>query len=144
MKKSKKYFIHNYEPSNPIKDFDYCSIKKFAKLKHNSINECFIADLLDNMIENNKEQFIGDLKKKLSVGGCVYIQSLDRYASAAAILNKQVDSRFFNKLLFLNSRKELSCMSETMALLKKHGFDIDQSKFINGIQYFIKATKNNE
>jgi hypothetical protein len=143
--KIKKYFLYNNEPINLIKDFEYCSIKKFIKLKSQSLDEIFIADLLDNIPISQKDELIKDIKDKLKIGGILYIQSLDRYASSAAILNKQVDNNFINTLLFSNGRKTISSMSEIIELLKKHKFAVDQSKFINGIQYFIKAQViNNE
>lgn len=142
MKKTKKYLVHNNEPSNPIKDFEYCSIKKFEKLKPNTIDECFIADLLDNISSDYKIKFLNDLHQRLKSQGIIYIQSIDRYTCSAAILQKQIDINFLNKILFINNRKTLSCMSETIDLLKNNNFTIDQSKFINGIQYFIKAFKN--
>ena len=139
MKKIRKYFLYTTEPSNPINGFEYCSISKFSKFKSPNIDELFVADLIDNVPANQKDQLVKDIKSKLKTNGILYVQSLDRYASAASILNKQIDNNFLNTLLFANNRKTLSCMSEIVQLLNKHGFIIEQSKFINGIQYFIKA-----
>lgn len=141
--KPKKIFVHYKENSTEIKDYTFVHFTKIDKIKNSSVSEIFIQDLLEYIDASlDIRQFILVLMSKLQQNGKIYIQGNDVYNITAALLYKQINILTFKNLVYGFGKKNILSFKELKNLLNDMSDGtITQSKFINGLQYFIEYTK---
>lgn len=139
-KTSNKYIVYYNEIQNPPQDYKFVEYNKHKKIK--KALDILIYDLLDYVDEKDYDTTLNDLVSCLTKDGTITIQSVDAYALASALLNKQIGLDIFSSVL--NSRKRISTLSKNMNKIKELGLSIIEAKFINGLQYYIRFGKLND
>lgn len=136
-----KYFISTYDTPNYPTGFELVLYTDADKIADNTLDEIFITDLLDNFADEILPQTLDSLLFKLKVGGIIHIQSLDFEQFNWYVSSRALD--ISNKNMLYDNRTNIQTMStiERLLLSSQFKLQIQIKKYINGIEYYLRAEK---
>lgn len=135
---NKKIFLHSVKPEFIPVGMTFELVSNIDYLSDKTYEEIAINDLLDYIPENQINDLIDKIYNKLCSGGCLSIQSIDYKLLASSIVFGDIDPPIA-KALICGYRNNIHSMSELYQYINK--FRINEQKYINIFEYFIRATK---
>lgn len=138
----KKIFLY-HSPIDILEDkYDYMDIKELNNINDNSISSnIFIFDLLDSISFQEADHILKQIQSKIVSKTILEIQSIDIFCLSSSLLNKQIDIEMYNNLIFGTGKRHIKSLEKIIDLLKINNYNILETKFMNGIQYYVKAEK---
>lgn len=122
--------------------YEYMDFKNLDEIADDSVSsDVFVFDLLDNMSYQEADACLRKIKTKIVSKTILEIQSIDIFCISSSLLNKHIDIETYNSFIFGTGKKHIKSLEKIIDLLKMTGFNILETKFINGIQYYVKAEK---
>lgn len=141
----KKYIltISKENIESTLDDYEVLELKNIHKMKKGSVCDLYIVDILDYFSNQERVlELITQIKDKLSENAKVYIQGNDIRSVAASLVYGQITNIMFNLLVFGQEKRAMFSMSEIRQIIKSCGFlKINETKFLNGIQYYFECQK---
>lgn len=139
---NKKIFLYHSEIDILEEKYNYIDIKKLDEIENNSLSsDIFIFDLLDNVTLEEADSILKKIKNKILSKTILEIQSIDIFSISSSLLNKHIDIEMYNNMIFNTGKKHIKSLERIVDLLKLNNYSILETKFINGIQYYVKAEK---
>jgi hypothetical protein len=139
---NKKIFLYHSEIDILEEKYNYIDIKKLDEIEDNSLSsDIFIFDLLDNVTLEEADSILKKIKNKILSKTTIEIQSIDIFSISSSLLNKHIDIEMYNNMIFNTGKKHIKSLERVVDLLKLNNYSILETKFINGIQYYVKAEK---
>lgn len=138
-KQPSKIFISTYDTPSYPSGFEPVLYKDVDNIPDHSLEEIFLIDLLDNFPDPTLSSVLSSIAIKLKAGGSLHIQSLDFEQFCTYVSLRTIDISAKN--LLYETRKNVHTMSIIEKLLNdpKLKLKIVSKKYINGIEYYIKA-----
>jgi hypothetical protein len=138
----KKILLYNTTIDILEDKYDYVDVKKLQETPDESISsDIFIFDLLDNMTYQEADSLLKLIQNKILSKTTIDIQSIDIFAISSSLLNQHIDIETYNAAILGTGKKHIKSLEKIISLLKNNNFHILETKFINGIQYYVKAEK---
>ena len=143
IQKETNYFIHIFESNKNIENFDFIDLEAFFKKhkKDESCNDILISDLLEYFNETEGLEVLSGLLSKMKKGGKLYVQGTDILSVCSSLINNQITPSMFNMIVYGLGKKHMFTVGSIKSLLSGQNLQINQIKFINGINYYIECTK---
>jgi hypothetical protein len=139
---NKKIFLYHSEVDILEDKYNYMDIKKLDDIEDDSISsDLFIFDLLDSVSLQEADSILKKINNKILPKTTLEIQSIDIFSISSSLLNKHIDIEMYNNMIFSTGKKHIKSLERVTDLLRLNNFSILETKFINGIQYYVKAEK---
>jgi hypothetical protein len=139
---NKKIFLYHSEIDMLEDKYEYMNIKKLDEIEDGSISsDIFIFDLLDSVSLQEADSILKKIQSKILSKTTIEIQSIDIFSISSSLLNKHIDIEMYNNMIFNTGKKHIKSLERVNDLLKLNDYSILETKFINGIQYYVKAEK---
>ena len=139
---NKKIFLYHSEVDILEDKYNYMDIKKLDDIEDDSISsDLFIFDLLDSVSLQEADSILRKINNKILPKTTLEIQSIDIFSMSSSLLNKHIDIEMYNNMIFSTGKKHIKSLERVTDLLRLNNFSILETKFINGIQYYVKAEK---
>jgi hypothetical protein len=139
---NKKIFLYHSEVDILEDKYNYMDIKKLDDIEDDSISsDLFIFDLLDSVSLQEADSILRKINNKILPKTTLEIQSIDIFSISSSLLNKHIDIEMYNNMIFSTGKKHIKSLERVTDLLRLNNFSILETKFINGIQYYVKAEK---
>jgi|LakMenE18May11ns_1017448.scaffolds.fasta_scaffold9949398_4 hypothetical protein len=139
---NKKIFLYHSEVDILEDKYDYMDIKKLDDIEDDSISsDLFIFDLLDSVSLQEADSILKKINNKILSKTTLEVQSIDIFSISSSLLNKHIDIEMYNNMIFSTGKKHIKSLERVTDLLRLNNFSILETKFINGIQYYVKAEK---
>lgn len=138
MDKSILFHVADQElaPSQSI----YANITDIDTYADSSLNEILYQDLCDYFSVDETEILLKKAYAKLNHGGIIHVQGSDLKQLCIAVSFHMISEDIVKRVLYPN-KKSIHMMSEILEIMKKIGFTIDNKKYVNIFEYYIKASK---
>lgn len=138
---NKNIFIHVYQPKFIPVDSLPVAADSINELQNNYFEKIFINDLLDYLDYSDATNILNTIKEKLTSNGELIIQSVDLYHLANAISFADIDLDTAKLILYQN-KKHIYTLYEIQLELRNRDFTIQEQKFLNMFEYYVRASKN--
>ena len=140
--KSNKFFIHIFEPSQPISGFEYINLESIDSILEQSAESIYINDLLDYIHSDSVYQILTKLKSKLKDGGKLYIQGIDIKSASISLLYGQISMSIFKSMVYGLGKRSTYTTSDIKEILQDiDGLKIISVQYINASQYYIECSR---
>lgn len=131
-----KYFVYHHNLNILDDSYEYIEYSKLKKIK--KADEIFVFDMLDFLDHEQQKESLKLIASKLKNLGTIKVQGVDALLLSSALLNKQIDLQLYNNIL-LNGKKYIHTMGQIRQLVQDAGYVILETKFLNGIQYYLNC-----
>jgi|LakMenEpi08Jun12_1017391.scaffolds.fasta_scaffold01475_3 hypothetical protein len=143
IQKDTNYFIHIFESNKDLDNFEFIDLETFFKKhkKNESCNDILISDLLEYFSEADSLEVLSGILSKMKKGSRLYVQGTDILSVCSSLINNQITPSMFNMIVYGLGKKHMFTFGNIKSLLSGQNLQINQIKFINGINYYIECTK---
>lgn len=136
----KSIFFHTSDQDLTPTQSTYCHISQADNYENGTLEEIVFQDLLDYFTEDKIENIINIAYTKLQNGGSLHIQGSDLRQLSIALVFNTINEELVKKILYPH-KKSIHTISEILDMLKKVGFNIENKRYVNVFEYYIKAYK---
>ena len=133
-------FFHTSDQDLIPTQSTYCHISQADNYKDGTLEEIIFQDLLDYFVDDNIESILKIAHNKLQNDGILHIQGSDIRQLSIALTFNSITDELAKKILY-PYKKSIHTISEILDLLKKIGFKIENKRYVNVFEYYIRAYK---
>lgn len=136
-------YTHLYVPDTLPVNVKYENLKNLYNYEDNSIDNIMITDILDYHTQDMCEKIFTSICNKVKIGGSIQIQSIDLSRLAISLASGEIDITTAKVALY-PMKQSIYTLHDIEQLLLKNNFMIVNKRYINVIEYFVSAQKNEQ